>query len=59
LQLRVNRRTDRLADQSNNNEDLVGQVADPRLQEELKELATRQEKIQTVTRDILLEAAKK
>ncbi|MFM8399095.1 MAG: hypothetical protein ACKOAH_14790, partial [Pirellula sp.] len=59
LQLRVNKRTDRLADQSNNNEDLVGQVSDPRLQEELKELANRQEKIQTVTRDILLEAAKK
>jgi hypothetical protein len=58
LQMRVNRRTDRLADQSNNNEDLVGQVSDPRLQEELRELATRQEKIQTVTRDILLEAAK-
>lgn len=59
LQLRVNRRTDRLADQSNNNEDLIGQVSDPRLQEELKELASRQEKIQTVTRDILLEDAKK
>jgi len=59
LQLRVNKRTDRLADQSDNNEDLVGQVSDPRLQEELKELANRQEKIQTVTRDILLEAAKK
>ena len=59
LQMRVNRRTDRLADQSNNNEDLIGQVTEPRLQDELRELATRQEKIQTVTRDILLEAAKK
>jgi len=59
LQVRVNKRTDRLADESNNNEDLIGQVSDPRLQEELKELANRQEKIQTVTRDILLEAAKK
>ena len=58
LQMRVNRRTDRLADQSNNNEDLIGQVTEPRLQDELRELATRQEKIQTVTRDILLEAAK-
>jgi hypothetical protein len=59
LQLRVNKRTDRLADESDNNEDLVGQVSDPRLQEELKELASRQEKIQTVTRDIILESAKK
>jgi hypothetical protein len=33
-------------------------VTDSRLQEELRALAKRQEKIQSVTRDILLEAAK-
>jgi hypothetical protein len=37
---------------------LIGQVTDSRLQEELRELAKRQEKSQSVTRDILLEAAK-
>ena len=58
LQMRVNRRTGRLADESNQGEDLIGQVTDSRLQEELRELAKRQEKIQSVTRDILLEAAK-
>jgi hypothetical protein len=59
LQMRVNRRTGRLAEASNNGEDLIGQVTDAQLQQELRELATRQEKIQSVTRDILIEAAKK
>jgi hypothetical protein len=59
LQLRVNRRTDRLADQSNNKDDLIGEVADQKLREELLELSSRQQKIQGVTRDILLEASKK
>lgn len=58
LQLRVNRRTDRLADESNNSNDLIGDVGDPRLREELLELSTRQQKIQDVTREILLEKAK-
>ena len=59
LQLRVNRRTDRLADQSNNKDDLIGEVSDQKLREELLELSGRQQKIQGVTRDILLEASKK
>jgi len=59
LQLRVNRRTDRLADQSNNGDDLVGEVADEKLRDELRELSGRQQKIQGVTREILLEASKK
>ncbi len=59
LQLRVNRRTDRLADQSNNKDDLIGEVSDQKLREELLELSGRQQKIQSVTRDILLEASKK
>jgi hypothetical protein len=58
LQLRVNRRTDRLANESNNPNDLIGQVGDPRLREELKVLSDRQQKIQEVTREILLEKAK-
>ncbi|MCU0709155.1 MAG: hypothetical protein MUF23_12770 [Pirellula sp.] len=58
LQLRVNRRTDRLAQESNSGNDLIGQVADPRLLEELKALSDRQQKIQDVTREILLEKAK-
>jgi hypothetical protein len=59
LQLRVNRRTDRLANESNSSNDLIGQVGDPRLREELSELSTRQQKIQSVTREILLEQSKK
>jgi hypothetical protein len=59
LQLRVNRRTDRLADQSNNKDDLIGEVDDQKLREELLDLSSRQQKIQGVTRDILLEASKK
>jgi hypothetical protein len=58
LQLRVNRRTDRLAKETSNPNDLIGQVADPRLREELKALSDRQQKIQEVTREILLEKAK-
>ena len=58
LQLRINRRTQSLAKQANNQEDIVGQVADPGLMIELEELAGRQQKIHEVTRDILLKAAK-
>ena len=58
LQLRINRRTQSLAKQSNNQEDVVGQVGDPGLLSELEELAGRQQKIHEVTRDILLKAAK-
>jgi hypothetical protein len=59
LQLRVNRRTDRLASESNSSNDLVGEVGDPQLREQVQELSTRQQKIQDVTREILLEKAKK
>ena len=58
LQLRVNRRTQSMAKQTDNQEDVVGQIADPSLLGELAELATRQQKIHEVTRDILLKAAK-
>jgi hypothetical protein len=58
LQLRVNRRTQSMAKQTDNQEDVVGQIADPNLLGELAELATRQQKIHEVTRDILLKAAK-
>lgn len=59
LQLRVNRRTDRLANESNSSNDLIGEVGDPQLREQVQELSTRQQKIQDVTREILLEKAKK
>ncbi len=59
LQLRINRRTDRLANESNSSNDLVGEVGDPQLREQVQELSTRQQKIQDVTREILLEKAKK
>ncbi len=58
LQLRINRRTQALAKQTNNQEDTIGQVGDPGLLGELEELAGRQQKIHEVTRDILLKAAK-
>jgi hypothetical protein len=58
LQLRVNRRTQTLAKQTNNPDDAVGQTADPGLLGELSDLAERQQKIHGVTRDILLKAAK-
>ena len=58
LQLRINRRTQSLAKQANNQEDIVGQIADPGLMIELEDLAGRQQKIHEVTRDILLKAAK-
>ncbi len=58
LQLRINRRTQSLAKQTNNQEDIVGQVGDPGLMGELEDLAERQQKIHEVTRDILLKAAK-
>lgn len=58
LQLRVNRRTQRLAADANNADDVVGQIGDSALLAELKDLATRQQKIQEVTRDILIERSK-
>ena len=58
LQLRINRRTQSLAKQTNNQEDVIGQVGDPGLLGELEELAGRQQKIHEVTREILLKAAK-
>ena len=58
LQLRVNRRTQSLAKQTNNQEDAIGQVADPNLRGELEGLADRQQKIHEVIREILLKAAK-
>ena len=58
LQLRINRRTQSLAKQTNNQEDTIGQVGDPGLLGELEDLAGRQQKIHEVTRDILLKAAK-
>lgn len=58
LQLRINRRTQSLAKQTNNQEDTIGQVGDPGLLGELEDLAGRQQRIHEVTRDILLKAAK-
>ena len=58
LQLRINRRTQSLAKQTNNQEDIVGQIGDPGLLIELDELAGRQQKIHEVTRDILIKNAK-
>ena len=57
-QLRINRRTQSLAKQTNNQEDTIGQVGDPGLLGELEDLAGRQQRIHEVTRDILLKAAK-
>jgi hypothetical protein len=59
LQLRVNRRTQSLAKQTDNQEDIIGQIADPNLQGEIEDLAERQQKIHEVARDILLKAATK
>jgi len=58
LQLRINRRTQSLAKQTNNQDDIIGQVGDPGLMGELEELSERQQKIHEVTRDILLKAVK-
>lgn len=58
LQLRVNRRTQRLAADANNADDAVGQIGDTALLSELRDLASRQQKIQEVTRDILIERSK-
>ena len=58
LQLRINRRTQSLAKQTDNQEDVVGQVGDPGLRGELADLAERQQKIHEVTREILLKAVK-
>jgi DNA repair exonuclease SbcCD ATPase subunit len=59
LQLRINRRTQSLAKEANNSEDVVGQVGDAGLLGELADLAGRQQKIHEVTRDILLKTAKR
>jgi len=58
LQLRINRRTQSLAKQTNNPDDTVGQIGDPGLLSELEDLAGRQQKIHEVTRDILIKNAK-
>jgi len=58
LQLRINRRTQSLAKQANNPDDTVGQIGDPGLLSELEDLASRQQKIHEVTRDILIKNAK-
>jgi hypothetical protein len=58
LQLRINRRTQSLAKQTNNPDDSVGQIADASLLGELEDLASRQQKIHEVTRDILIKNAK-
>ena len=59
LQLRVNRRTQSLAQQLDKTEDTLGQVDDPDSKAEMEELAERQQKIYEVTREILLKATQK
>ena len=59
LQLRVNRRTQSLAQQLNKTDDTLGQVDDPESKAEMEELAARQQKIYEVTREILLKATQK
>lgn len=46
LQLRINKRTDRLSSSLNDPADAVGQSRDAELRDQLRELARRQEKIQ-------------
>jgi hypothetical protein len=58
LQLRINRRTQSLAKQSDLAEDAIGQVKNPELKSELEDLAARQQKIYDVTRDIILKNSK-
>jgi hypothetical protein len=53
LQMRVNRRTQTLAQQLADPTDPVGQVDQPLQAEQLRELGVRQQKIQQVVRDIL------
>jgi hypothetical protein len=59
LQLRINGRTQRLAKDAGQIDDPTGTVEDASIREQLRELAERQDKIQGVTRDILLEQTKK
>lgn len=59
LQLRVNRRTQSLAQRLDKIEDTLGQVEDADSRAEMEELATRQQKIYEVTREILLKATQK
>jgi len=59
LQLRVNNRTQRLAKDAGQIDDPTGTIENISLREQLHELAGRQDKIQQVTRDILLEQTKK
>ncbi len=59
LQLRVNRRTQALAQQLNKADDSLGQVDDPDSKVEMEELAERQQKIYEVTREIILKATQK
>jgi hypothetical protein len=56
--LRINRRTQSLAKQSDLAEDAIGQVKNPELKIELEDLATRQQKIYDVTRDIIIKNSK-
>jgi hypothetical protein len=57
--LRVNRRTQSLAQRLDKIEDTLGQVEDADSRAEMEELATRQQKIYEVTREILLKATQK
>ncbi|MDZ4849923.1 MAG: hypothetical protein SGI77_11605 [Pirellulaceae bacterium] len=59
LQLRINSRTQRLAKDAGQIDDPKGEVENAGILEQLRELAGRQDKIQQVTRDILLEQTKK
>ena len=59
LQLRINTRTDRLANESGKADDAKGDVQNEAILKQLQDLSERQEKIKQVTRDIVLEQTKK
>lgn len=59
LQLRINTRTERLANESGKADDPKGSVEDEGILRQLQDLSERQEKIKQVTRDIILEQTKK
>jgi hypothetical protein len=59
LQLRINTRTERLANESGKVDDAKGNVEDAGILRQLQDLSERQEKIKQVTRDIILEQTKK
>ncbi len=59
LQVRINTRTTRLASDAGKTDDPNGDVENDGIREQLRELAGRQDKIQGVLRDIILEQAKK